>query len=105
VAQTIRDRRLQFHTLRLNEWLDPLNQNLLDYWTTARDAAYRLTGDPAGSAQRAWQAVADKLQQQALSLAYFDVFWLFAMLALALVPLVLLMRRSVAAKGAHLAAE
>jgi DHA2 family multidrug resistance protein len=105
VAQTIRDRRLQHHTLRLNEWLDPLNQNLTDYWTTARDGLLRQTGDPAGSAQMAWQAVADKLQQQALSLAYFDVFWLFAVMALALVPLVLFMRRSVAEKGAHLAAE
>jgi DHA2 family multidrug resistance protein len=105
VAQTIRDRRLQFHTLRLNEWLDPLNPNLTDYWTTVRDGFYTQTGDPVGSAQAAWQAVADKLQQQALSLAYFDVFWLFAMLALALLPLVLLMRRSVAEKAAHLAAE
>jgi hypothetical protein len=41
----------------------------------------------------------------ALRLAYFDVFWLFAMLGLAMVPLVLLMKRSVAEKGAHLAAE
>jgi DHA2 family multidrug resistance protein len=105
VAQTIRDRRLQFHTLRLNEWLDPLNPNLVEYWTTARNGFYRLTGDPAGAAQMAWQAVADLLQQQALSLAYFDVFWLFAVLALALVPLVFLMRRSVAEKGAHLGAE
>jgi DHA2 family multidrug resistance protein len=105
VAQTIRERRLQFHTLRLNEWLDPLNPNLTSYWETARDRFYRLTGDPAGSARAAWQAVADTLGRQALSLAYFDVFWLLAVLALALVPLVFLMRRSVAEKGAHHAAE
>jgi DHA2 family multidrug resistance protein len=105
VAQTIRDRRLQFHTLRLNEFLDPLNQNLLDYWTSARDAFYQQTGDWVGSAQQAWQAVADKVQEQALSLAYFDVFWVFAVVALALVPLVLFMRRSVAEKGAHVGAE
>jgi DHA2 family multidrug resistance protein len=49
--------------------------------------------------------VSDKLQEQASSLSYFDVFWAFAMLSLALVLLVLLMRRSVAEKGAHLAAE
>jgi DHA2 family multidrug resistance protein len=48
---------------------------------------------------------ADKVQEQALSLAYFDVFWVFAVLALALLPLVLFMSRSVAEKGAHLAAE
>jgi DHA2 family multidrug resistance protein len=105
MAQTIRERRLQFHTLRLNEWLDPLNQNLTDYWTTARDGAYTQTGDAAASAQMAWQAVSDKVQEQALSLAYFDVFWLFAVLALILVPLVFFMKRSVAEKGAHLAAD
>ncbi len=43
--------------------------------------------------------------QQASSLAYFDVFWVSAVLALILVGLVLLMRRSVAEKGAHVAAE
>jgi len=37
--------------------------------------------------------------------AYLDSFWAFAALAMALVPLVLLMRRAVAEKGAHLAAE
>lgn len=105
MAQTIRDRRLQHHTLRLNEWLDPLNANLTDYWTAARDGFYKLTGDLAASGQMAWQSVADGLQRQALSLAYFDVFWLFALVAVALVPLVLLMKRSVAEKGAHLAAE
>ncbi len=42
--------------------------------------------------------------RQALSLAYFDVFWVSAALAMGLVFLVLLMRRSVAEKGAHVAA-
>jgi DHA2 family multidrug resistance protein len=105
VAQTIRDRRLQHHTLRLNEFLDPFNPNLTDYWTTARDGFLRQSGDPAGSAQMAWQGVSDKVQQQALSLAYFDVFWIFAVVALALVVLVFFMRPSVAEKGAHLAAD
>ena len=51
------------------------------------------------------QKLADLRQQQAASLAYFDVFWLFAVLAVGLVFLVLLMKRSVAEKGEHLAAE
>jgi hypothetical protein len=41
-------------------------------------------------------------QQQALSLAYFDVFWGSAALAVLLVALVLLMRCSMAEKGAPL---
>ncbi|HVX15004.1 MAG TPA: DHA2 family efflux MFS transporter permease subunit [Pirellulales bacterium] len=105
VAQTIRERRLQHHTLRLNEWLDSLNPNLADYWSASRQGIQRLTGDPVGAAEMAWQAIAETIHEQALSLAYFDVFWLFAVLGLALVPLVLLMKRSVAEKGAHLAAE
>ena len=44
-------------------------------------------------------------QQQALSLAFFDVFWLCAVLAVALVVLVLLMKRSVAEKGEHVSAH
>ena len=44
-------------------------------------------------------------QQQSLALAYFDVFWSSAAVAAGLVLLVLLMRRSVAEKGAALAVE
>ena len=44
-------------------------------------------------------------QQQASSLAYFDCFWVFAMVVLALVPVVLLMKRSVAEKGARIGVE
>jgi len=39
------------------------------------------------------------------TLAYFDVFWSAAVIAVLLVFLVLLMRSSVAEKGAHLGAE
>jgi DHA2 family multidrug resistance protein len=51
------------------------------------------------------QVLAGLRQQQAASLAYFDVFWLCAAVAVALVVLVLLMRRSVAEKGTHIGAE
>ena len=44
-------------------------------------------------------------QQQAASLAFFDVFWLCAVLSAVLVLLVLLMKRSVAEKGEHVGAE
>jgi DHA2 family multidrug resistance protein len=43
--------------------------------------------------------------RQASSLAYFDVFSVSAAVALLLVSLVLLMRRSVAGKGAPVGAE
>jgi DHA2 family multidrug resistance protein len=40
-------------------------------------------------------------QQQAASMAFFDIFWLCAVLSVALVFLVLLMKRSVTEKGEH----
>jgi DHA2 family multidrug resistance protein len=51
------------------------------------------------------QALADLRQQQAASLAYFDVFWVAAVLGVSLIALVLLMKRSVAEKGAHVGGE
>jgi DHA2 family multidrug resistance protein len=65
----------------------------------------RQTGDPAGSRQRSLQSLAELRQQQAASLAYFDVFALCAALGVCLVFLVLLMKRSVAEKGEHVGGE
>ena len=59
------------------------------------------TSDPTAAQQLAWQALDNLRQQQASSLAYFDVFLILAVVTLALVPIVLLMKRSVAQKGAH----
>jgi DHA2 family multidrug resistance protein len=63
------------------------------------------TGDPVRSKQMSLQVLDNLRQQQALSLAYFDTFWLCAVLAVALVLLVLLMKRSVAEKGEHVSAH
>ena len=63
------------------------------------------TGDPARSQQMSLQTLDNLRQQQALALAFFDIFWLCAVLAVALVLLVLLMKRSVAEKGEHIGAE
>jgi DHA2 family multidrug resistance protein len=43
--------------------------------------------------------------EQAASLAFFDVFWVCAVVSAALVVLVLLMKRSVAEKGERISAE
>jgi DHA2 family multidrug resistance protein len=53
----------------------------------------------------AWGLIDQERQQQAAGLAYYDVFFGFSVAGLCLVPLLLLMRRSVAAKGSHVAAE
>lgn len=71
----------------------------------AQASFYQQTGDAAASYRMALQALDNLRQQQASSLAYFDVFWVAAVAAIVLVPLVFFMKRSVAEKGAHIAAE
>jgi len=105
VAQTVLERRTQFHTLRLNELLDPFNATVNEYLAQGNDFLTRQTGDSVLSTQTATQLLAELREQQALLLSYFDVFFLCAAVAGVLVFLVLLMRRSVAEKGAHVAAE
>jgi DHA2 family multidrug resistance protein len=105
MAQTIQERREQFHLSRLVEFLDPLNPVVNSFLDQARATFFQETGDAARSQQLAVQALDNLRQQQAASLAYFDVFWVGAVLSAALVLLVLLMKRSVAEKGAHVGAE
>jgi DHA2 family multidrug resistance protein len=105
VARTFVDRRDQVHTLRLGEHLDALTPAVREY--LARNQSYLMarTGDPGSAGKLALASLAKLRGQQALSLAYFDVFWVSAVVAASLVLLVFIMRRSVAAKGANTAAE
>ena len=98
-------RREQFHTLRLNESLDPFNPALGPVFDQGHAFFVQQNGDTVAADQMTLQALASIRDQQALSLAYFDVFWFLAFVAIVLVLLVLLMRRSVAEKGAHVVAE
>jgi DHA2 family multidrug resistance protein len=105
VAQIIQERRQQFHTLRLNEKLDPLNPNALQFLKGAKDYFLQKTGDIPLAKQMSLEALQNLRDQQALSLAYFDIFWTAAVVGVLLLFLVLLMRRSVAEKGGHIGAE
>jgi DHA2 family multidrug resistance protein len=105
MAQTMQERRDQFHTLRLGESLDSFNAAVVSFLDQARGVFLQQTGDPVAAQQLAWQALENLRQQQASSLAYFDVFLLLAVVTLMLVPVVLLMKRSVAEKGAHIGHE
>jgi DHA2 family multidrug resistance protein len=105
VGKIILDRREQFHTLRLNESVDPFNPAVTPYLQQGHDFFLQQTGDTAGSRQMALHVLESVRDQQALSLSYFDVFWFLAVVSAAMVLLVLLMRRSVTEKGAHVAAE
>jgi DHA2 family multidrug resistance protein len=105
MAQTIQERRDQFHVLRLGESLDSFNANVVSFLDQARAIFLQQTGDPSAAQQLAWQALENLRQQQASSLGYFDVFLLLAVVTLAPVFTVLLMKRSVAEKGAHIGHE
>ena len=57
------------------------------------------TGDPVRSQASGLHMIYTEVQRQALALSYFDMFRLFAFASFAVIPLVLLMKRSVAEKG------
>ena len=105
IAQTIQERREQFHLLRLNEQLDLFNYNVTTFAHGVRAYLLQHNGDGPLSQEMTWQVMANLRQQQAASLAFFDVFWVAAMVAFCLVIAVFFMKRSVAAKGAHVAAD
>ncbi len=105
MAQTIQERRETFHELRLGEHLDPFNPNVVAFAHQSQAALYRLTGDPVGAKRMSLQVLENLRLQQASSLAYFDVFWVTGVISFALVFLVLLMKRSVAEKGAQIGGE
>jgi DHA2 family multidrug resistance protein len=85
--------------------LAPLNPAVHTFIEQSRGQFLQETGDPAPSDLMAWQSLANLRQQQAASLAYFDVFWFAAVVALGLALLLPLMKRAVAEKGAPIAAE
>jgi DHA2 family multidrug resistance protein len=99
VGKIIEQRREQFHMARVGENLSPLNPHVQSYFSAGKAHFLQQTGDPARSQQMSLESLAELRQQQAASLAYFDVFWLFAILSVGLVLLVFLMKRSVAEPG------
>jgi DHA2 family multidrug resistance protein len=105
MAQTVVERREQFHALRLNENLNPLNPAVTSFLGQIQSGFFKLMGDPVAARQMALQALENTRNQQALALSYFDCFWIFGVAGVLLALLVPWMRRSVVEKGAHLAAE
>ncbi len=105
LGKTMVARRLPVHTDRLVETLNPFNTPFNEAMQGLRSFFYQQTGDPVGSQMMALDAIDQLRQQQAAAMAYLDAFWLFGILALSLIPLTFLMRRSVAEEGMHVGAE
>jgi DHA2 family multidrug resistance protein len=105
MAQTFQERRDQFHVLRLGEFLDSFNANAASFFDQAKAFFLQQSGDPVAAQQAALQTLENLREQQASSLAYFDVFLLLAVATLVPLLAVLLMKRSVAEKGARIGGE
>ena len=105
LSQTFEERRDQFHALRLGESLDPFNPAVASFLEQAQGRLLQQTGDPVAAQQLAMQALANLREQQASSLAFFDTFWMAAVLTFAATFVVLVMKRSVAEKGGHIGPE
>ena len=105
LSQTFEDRRDQFHVLRLGESLDPFNPAVHSFLARAQAFFLQQTGDPVAAQQLAWRQLENLRQQQASSLAFFDTFWMMAVLTFVVAFCVFFMKRSVAEKGAHIGSE
>ncbi|HEY1782207.1 MAG TPA: MFS transporter [Roseiarcus sp.] len=105
LSQTFQERCDQFHVLRLGEYLDPFNAAGSSFLARAHAFFIQQTGDPVASQQLAVQQLENLRQQQASSLAFFDTFWLAAMLTFVVAFAVLFMKRSVAEKAARVGSE
>src|SRR5258707_15118156 len=82
MAQTLQERRDQFHTLRLGESLDPFNPAGKSFLDQARAQFLQQTGEPPSAPQVAWQARENPGPQHPYSPAYFHVFCTLAMVTL-----------------------
>jgi MFS transporter, DHA2 family, multidrug resistance protein len=105
MGKTLVQRRLPLHTDRLGEGLNPLSTPFNEALETGQKFFEGSTGDPVSSQAMALQAIDNLRQQQAGILSYLDGFYVFAILSLGIVPLALLMRRSVAEPGQHIGVE
>ncbi len=103
MAITMLAQRAQFHQSRLVDHLVPPSTF---YQETLRDMAARFAAEGASVAdaqRRAYGWLAQQVQAQASLLSYIDVFWGFAMVAALLIPVALVLLRSVEQRGAQVA--
>ena len=98
--QTILDRREQFHALRVNEYLDNFNQQVVSYLNQMTSYYKGENYGPVLSKEMAWQSLSNLRTQQANGLANFDCFWVMGVVALLLIPGIYFMKRAVSEKGA-----
>jgi DHA2 family multidrug resistance protein len=93
VLTTIIAQRAQYHQSMLVESLSPYSQPYLDSLHMLQGRMMGQGGTAAEALQKAQALIAVNLDQQAQLLSYLDDFLLLALIFLALIPFVFLMRR------------
>ncbi|MXO66816.1 DHA2 family efflux MFS transporter permease subunit [Altericroceibacterium endophyticum] len=81
---TIQDQRLWFHSRRIEETLSANSVMVQDYMAGIAQTV--------GGAEQALRTLAGVIRQQALVMAYNDIFWTMALLTFCVTPLVLLLK-------------
>jgi MFS transporter, DHA2 family, multidrug resistance protein len=94
LSNTLLQRRTQFHQSRMIEHIQPFSP-VSSQWLSGMTGAFRgHTSDPVTAQRGAMRILYQIVQQQASAVSYLDLFWLFAMLSFAVIPLVFLMKRA-----------
>ena len=104
-AQTLHERRDQFHTLRLGEYLDPFNAAVHSFIRQAEAFFLQQTGDPVAVAANGLAGSRLSCQTAGLGAGLFRLLLGLCRLVLGAGARGFFMKRSVAEKGAHVGAE
>jgi DHA2 family multidrug resistance protein len=95
LSTAVLQRRLQFHSFRLTESLQPLSDATMNALETTGRFFTHVTGDPSRGQLMGLRAIRLVRDQQAYARAFLDCFWVFTLIALSIVPLTWLMRKSI----------
>jgi MFS transporter, DHA2 family, multidrug resistance protein len=104
-ATTLLTRRQQIHTNVLGSHIDPFNPQAQALLEGLRATFMARGADLATATERARAAAFGLIQRQAMMLSFTDVFRLLALLFVAMLPLLLLMRSPRAGRGGAAAAH
>ncbi len=99
LSTTLLQRRAQFHQFRLTEHVSALGRETTTWLGQLTQAAQAGGADPVLARSRGLGMMYGMVQRQAMAMSYLDLFWLFGMLSLAVIPLVFLMKKAVAQGG------
>ncbi len=96
---TLLDRRTQFHQARLTEHISSLNQLAQQALGSAQHALTTGGVNAADAIAQSYALIARNLQRQALTMSYIDCFYALGLIFGAMIPFILLMKKSKPGSG------